>query len=156
FPMWCVGVGFLLAVFFIVDSRNYLKAPKAVRAEIAEPPEEWRFEGLGNLFFLGLILGAVFITEPHFLREGLMFAAAAGSFFTTRRQVHEANQFNFHPIQEVAVLFVGIFATMMPALDWLQVNATTIGIPSAGFVFWGSGSLSSVLDNAPTYLTFLK
>jgi Na+/H+ antiporter NhaD/arsenite permease-like protein len=155
-PAWAVGVLCLLALFFVVDYRNYLRAPKAVRAELAEPEDEWRFQGLGNLAFLALILAAVFVTDPPFLREAIMVGAAAGSYFTTQRSVHQANHFSFHPIQEVAILFIGIFATMMPALDWLQLNASRMGAPSAGFFYWGSGLLSSVLDNAPTYLSFLK
>jgi len=82
--------------------------------------------------------------------------AAAASYFTTRKTVHEANQFNFHPLREVAILFAGIFATMMPALDWLQIHAGQWGSPRPGTLFWGSGLLSSVLDNAPTYLGFLS
>ncbi len=155
-PMWLIGLSILLAMFFAVDYRNYLRAPKEVRRELAEPPDRWRFEGLSNLIFLSLILGAVFITKPMFLREALLLAAAAGSYFITSRQVHEANHFNFHPIQEVAILFIGIFATMMPALDWLQLNAGKMGAPPPGFFYWGTGLLSSVLDNAPTYLSFLK
>jgi Na+/H+ antiporter NhaD/arsenite permease-like protein len=85
-----------------------------------------------------------------------MLAAALGSYLTTRQSIHEANHFNFHPIQEVAILFIGIFATMMPALDWLERHARDFGSPTAGFFFWSSGTLSSVLDNAPTYLSFLK
>jgi Na+/H+ antiporter NhaD/arsenite permease-like protein len=123
---------------------------------VAEPPEEWRFEGLSNVAFLLLILGAVFISRPPFLREVLMVAAALGSWFTTKRRIHAANQFDFHPIQEVAILFIGIFATMMPALDWLQSNAARLGSPSSGLFYWGSGILSSLLDNAPTYLSFLS
>ena len=85
-----------------------------------------------------------------------MVVAAIGSYFTTRKSIHVANHFNFHPIQEVAILFAGIFATMMPALDWLQLHAKEIGDPTAAFFYWGSGLLSSVLDNAPTYLSFLS
>ena len=66
-----------------------------------------------------------------------MAGAAVGSWFTTRKQVHEANQFNFHPIQEVAVLFIGIFATMIPALDWLQNNAGQTGPAQSGLVLLG-------------------
>jgi Na+/H+ antiporter NhaD/arsenite permease-like protein len=155
-PIWAVGVLVLLGLFLIVDYRNYLRAPKAIRAELAEPADRWRFDGLGNVGFLAIILGAVFMTDPPFLREAIMLAAAAGSYFTTRPSVHEANHFNFHPIQEVAIIFIGIFATMMPALDWLQLNAGLMGTPSTSFFYWGSGMLSSVLDNAPTYLSFLK
>lgn len=155
-PMWAVGVGALLVIFYCLDLRNYRRAPKVVREELAEPPDQWRFEGLGNLAFLGVILGAVFLNHPAFLREGLMAGAAAASYFTTRKSIHEANQFNFHPIQEVAILFVGIFATMMPALDWLQNHAGQLATPSPALFYGGSGLLSSVLDNAPTYLSFLS
>ena len=154
--IWLVGLGILLALFYVVDYRNYLKAPPRVRAELAEPSDEWRFAGLPNLFFLAMILFAVFITEPAFLREGLMLLAAIGSYLTTSKPVHKANHFNFHPIQEVAILFAGIFATMMPALDWLQANASKMGQPSPAFFYWGSGIISSALDNAPTYLAFLS
>ena len=156
-PMWTLGVAMLLAMFFVVDTINFRRAPKEVR-ERETAHEEWRFQGLANLFFLGVVLGAVFISKPHFLREALMIAAAAGSFFTTQKPVHEANHFNFHPIKEVAILFIGIFGTMMPALDWLQFNASELmgEGPHPAVFYWGSGTLSSVLDNAPTYLAFLS
>jgi len=153
--MWLVAVGFLLAVFWIVDYRNYQRAPIEVRDRLAEPSDQWRFEGLPNIFFLLLILGAVLINRPVFLREMLMIAAALGSWLTTRKEVHHANHFNFHPIREVAILFVGIFATMIPALDWLQANAGRMEAPTPALFYWGSGTLSSILDNAPTYLSFL-
>ena len=156
-PMWAVGIGLLLAMFYAVDKLNFLRAPRAVRdRETAE--ETWRFEGLPNLFFLAVILSAVFVSRPVFLRELLMVAAAVGSYFTTQKTVHAANHFNFHPIVEVAILFAGIFATMMPALDWLNQNASRLlgAHPGPGVFFWGTGVLSSALDNAPTYLGFLS
>src|SRR5206468_4551106 len=155
-PMWCAGLAMLLAMFYAVDHRNYLRAPKAVRSRLAEPHDAWRFEGLSNLFFLAVILVAVFLHRPLFLREILMAEAALGSYFTTRPSIHAANHFNFEPIREVAILFVGIFATMIPALDWLKANAGSLGDPTPGFFYWSSGTLSSVLDNAPTYLSFLN
>ena len=154
-PMWLVGVGILLAMFFVLDTANFRRAPRSVR-KVETAREEWRFQGPTNLLFLAILLGAVFLNHPPFLREVLMVAAAAGSYFTTAKSVHEANDFNFHPIKEVAILFAGIFATMMPALDWLQSNAAILGQPAPAFFFWGSGALSSVLDNAPTYLSFLS
>jgi Na+/H+ antiporter NhaD/arsenite permease-like protein len=155
-PMWAAGVGFLLVLFYMLDSRDYRRAPREVRMQMTAAHEQWRFDGLGNIGWLALILGAVFLTRPLFVREALMVAAAAGSWFTTRKDVHEANHFDFHPIKEVAVLFIGIFATMLPALDWLQGNAGRLGQPSPALFYWGSGVLSSVLDNTPTYLSFLK
>jgi Na+/H+ antiporter NhaD/arsenite permease-like protein len=153
--IWAVGVGILLAMFFAVDWLNYRRAPRSVRDQLTAR-EEWRFDGLANIFFLAIILCAVFVHEPRFLREALMAAAAAGSWFTTRQQIHESNHFNFHPIQEVAILFIGIFATMMPALDWLQANAGHLQSATPTLFYWASGSLSSMLDNAPTYVCFLK
>ncbi len=155
-PMWLVGVGLLLGIFYLLDRRNYLKAPREVRDRLAEPPGTWRFEGLGNLAFLAVILSAVFLERPPFLREALMVAAAAGSYYTTRPHIHAANHFNFEPIREVALLFIGIFTTMMPALDWLQSHARDFGQPTPGLFYWAAGGLSSVLDNAPTYLSFLS
>ncbi len=156
-PIWGVGVGTLLAMFFAVDTLNFRRAPKNIQDKETSH-EQWLCQGLGNLFFLAMILAAVFLNHPPFLREALMLAAAAGSYFTTRKQIHESNHFNFHPVKEVAVLFAGIFGTMMPALDWLRINASHItgNEPHAQFFYFGCGILSSVLDNAPTYLAFLS
>jgi Na+/H+ antiporter NhaD/arsenite permease-like protein len=139
-----------------VDRINFTRTPSEV-CERETAHETWRFDGLPNLFFLAVILGAVFVTRPIFVREALMVAAAIGSYFTTPKPVHVANHFNFHPTREVAILFAGIFATMMPALDWLNLNARLLlgEQPPPGIFFWGAGILSSALDNAPTYLGFL-
>jgi Na+/H+ antiporter NhaD/arsenite permease-like protein len=155
-PMWLVGVGLLLTLFYLVDRRNFSRTLPMAQGEQAGEGK-WLFMGLPNLFFLAVILGAVFIEKPLFLREGLMLAAAAGSYFTTRKNVHAANSFNFHPIQEVAILFAGIFTTMIPALDWLKHESQALlgAEPAPGVFFWGTGVLSSALDNAPTYLGFL-
>jgi Na+/H+ antiporter NhaD/arsenite permease-like protein len=139
-----------------VDKINFACAPLVVR-EKETAHETWRFDGLQNLLFLAVILGAVFV-KTVFVREVLMVAAAAGSYFTTKKSVHAANHFDFHPIMEVAILFAGIFATMMPALGWLNENATRLlgANPGPGVFYWGTGVLSSLLDNAPTYLGFLS
>ncbi|MCX7825712.1 MAG: sodium:proton antiporter, partial [Verrucomicrobiae bacterium] len=130
-PMWAFVVGMLLAIFWVIAHRNFLRAPAAIRHK-ETGREEWRFQGLHNVFFLILILTAVFIQRPPFVREALMVVAALGSYFTTAKPVHEANDFNFAPLKEVAFLFLGIFATMVPALDWLQLNAGKLGIATTG------------------------
>jgi Na+/H+ antiporter NhaD/arsenite permease-like protein len=92
-PMWLAGTGLLLAMFYVVDALNFRRAPGAVRQrETAH--EEWRFQGLGNLGFLAALLASVFVRQPPFLREAIMLAAAAGSYFTTSKPVHESNDFN--------------------------------------------------------------
>jgi Na+/H+ antiporter NhaD/arsenite permease-like protein len=150
-----VGVGILLAIFYVLDRINF---QRPAGGEKESTPETWKFDGLPNLFFVAIVLGAVFVSKPIFMREAIMLAAALGSYFTTKKSVHEANHFNFHPLQEVAILFAGIFATMMPALDWLNTNAREVlgTNPAPGIFFWSAGGLSSVLDNAPTYLGFLS
>jgi len=154
-PEWLLLIFILLVVFFFIDSRNFKKAPLEVR-ERETSEETWRFSGKRNLFFLAAILGAVFIQKPVFLREALMILAAILSLRLTPRTVHEQNAFSFGPIIEVALLFLGIFVTMVPALEWIEHHAHTIGLEDPLHFFWGTGLLSSVLDNAPTYLNFLS
>jgi Na+/H+ antiporter NhaD/arsenite permease-like protein len=115
--------------------------------------EKFAVDGKRNFAFIGIILAAVFFPSPW--RELLMAGAAAASWHFTPRPVHESNHFNFHPIKEVAWLFFGIFGTMVPALDYLQIHASHLGISTPVEFFAVTGLLSSCLDNAPTYLTLL-
>src|SRR5512140_507693 len=153
---WAIGMAVVLAVFYLLDMRSFLKLPAAQRHSAEGAEEEGEVSGMHNLLFLVLILVAVFISEPPFVRELLMLLAAAGSYLTTREAIHKKNDFNFAPVKEVAILFFGIFATIVPALDWLEQNALSLGLRHAGQFYWATGSLSSVLDNAPTYLNFLS
>ena len=153
-PAWALAAGIISAIFYARDRINFLSSPKSVR-EAQTHHEEFRIEGLHNLAWLALILVAVFLKQPHGLREALMAVVAFGSYRTTARPIHDANHFSFGPIKEVAWLFCGIFATMVPALDYLERHAGSLGITSPMHFYWFSGALSGVLDNAPTYLTFL-
>ena len=83
-----------------------------------------------------------------------MLCMAAMAWWTTPAALREENQFSWGPIVEVAVLFAGIFPTMVPALELLQVRGPELGLSQPWQFFWASGILSSFLDNAPTYLTF--
>jgi Na+/H+ antiporter NhaD/arsenite permease-like protein len=153
---WAMGIIAVLAIFYAIDLRSFNKLPASVRQSAEGDEEEGEAIGVQNVFFIMMILVAVFITDPPFLREALMVLAAVGSYFTTKKEIHKKNDFNFLPIKEVAILFLGIFATMVPALDWLELNATKIGIQQAGQFYWATGALSAFLDNAPTYLNFLS
>ncbi len=152
-PAWIVAVTCLLTTFYLLDRFNFVQAPRSIR-EKETTGEEWQVTGIYNLFFLGAILGAVFIKEWPLLRIAIMAAAAYGSYRTTAAAVHQANRFSFDPIKEVAWLFAGIFATMVPALDYVQQNAVNLGIRDPMQFYWFTGALSSVLDNAPTYMAF--
>jgi Na+/H+ antiporter NhaD/arsenite permease-like protein len=145
-------VGILLVMFYVLDVMNFRRAPEVVR-ELETAHEEFRIDGKRNFIFIGIILGAVFLPAPW--RELIMGAAALGSWYSTPKQLHEMNHFNLHPIKEVAWLFFGIFGTMIPALDYLQLHSDTLGVETPLQFYAFTGVLSAVLDNAPTYLTFL-
>ncbi|MFI5382126.1 MAG: sodium:proton antiporter [Tepidisphaerales bacterium] len=153
---WVFTVGAILAAFYCFDLRSFRRAPAKIREEISRAHETWRFEGKINLLFLGVIIAAVFVPERHFAREALMLGAAAASYFLTPKPVHEENHFSFGPIKEVAWLFLGIFATMLPALDYLEVHGQEFKFTRPAHYYFATGALSSVLDNAPTYVNFLK
>ncbi|MFA5833145.1 MAG: sodium:proton antiporter [Bacteroidota bacterium] len=155
FPIWCTAVGLLLVIFYVLDSKNFHAQKKSIIKEI-EGTDVWKIEGLINFLFLGIILLAVFIESPMFLREGVIIVTAIASYMTTKKTIHTANHFTFHPIQEVAILFAGIFATMIPALELLRTQAQTMTSLTPSFFYWNTGLLSSFLDNAPTYLSFLS
>jgi Na+/H+ antiporter NhaD/arsenite permease-like protein len=158
--IWSVALGLILAIYFVLDTRA---ARQVVRQ--AQRPAEGEgvgpavsIFGAGNIIFISMILAGVFLDSP--FREGLMVLAAIGSLWTTPKRIHGENHFNFAPIKEVALLFVGIFATMVPALNYLNVHAGDAGfkdyLRTPGQYFFMTGSLSSVLDNAPTYMTYLE
>jgi len=155
-PIWVIATGLMLLTFYVIDSKNvhHNKTDQRASEEILHKPLI-SVKGLYNLVFLGLILISVFISNPPFVREFLMLLAAAASYFTTSTSVHQENGFEFGPIREVAILFLGIFVTMVPALQWLEPNASVLGLSTPGQYYWGSGVLSSILDSAPTYLNFL-
>lgn len=90
------------------------------------------------------------------LRDSIMLLMAWLAFKTTSPSVRQDNHFTWGPIREVAVLFAGIFITMIPALVILQARGGELGVTTPAQFFWAAGSLSSFLDNAPTYLTFLS
>jgi len=153
---WVFTIALILAAFYVFDRRSYRHAPAKIRAEIDRPSEGVRFDGKINLLFLAAIIGAVFLPETYFLREIVMLGAAFASYKLTAKSVHEENAFGFGPIKEVAFLFAGIFATMMPALGYIDQHGDEFGVKKPFQYYVASGSLSSVLDNAPTYATFLR
>jgi Na+/H+ antiporter NhaD/arsenite permease-like protein len=152
---WLATVGAILFVFFLLDRRAYARVAVAVRHQIEEQ-DVWRFEGGLNVLLLFAIIGAVFVPERWFLRELVMLGAAALSIRFTPAVVHAENHFSFGPIKEVALLFIGIFLTMMPALGYIDAHGDALGVRRPVQYYVASGSLSSVLDNAPTYATFLR
>lgn len=89
------------------------------------------------------------------IRDVAILLAALLSWKTTSMQIRKDNRFTWGPIKEVAVLFAGIFMTMIPALAILHARGAELGLTHPAQFFWVTGTLSSFLDNAPTYLVFL-
>ncbi|MBX9680229.1 MAG: sodium:proton antiporter [Gemmataceae bacterium] len=159
-PIWATAVGIVLVVFWIWDTLAFRgEAP-------TEPTERELFSIRGNINFLLLagviavvLMQAESIAGPYAIpRPWGSVAALAGltlaSVLLTPRSLRKDNDFTWDAIIEVAVLFLGIFITMTPALDLLSANRESLGIMQPWQYFWLTGILSSFLDNAPTYLVF--
>ncbi len=164
--IWLPVIILLLLIFYIIDSKNM---PKNVEVEDATFSGKVEFKGYRNVMYLGVIILSVFIDPnvfkwvPNFkpfpigIREIIMFAVMYLSYKHSRKDILEANEFDFEPIKEVAYLFIGIFMTMVPALQLIEHEAHVLAKElDAGIFFWTSGMLSSVLDNTPTFLNFLS
>jgi Na+/H+ antiporter NhaD/arsenite permease-like protein len=163
---WVVAVVALVLVFMVLDMRSG-------DGGVQEPAKNGGISitGTRNFLYLGMIIVAVFLDPaviagfpslqellgvPFGIRELIMGTVAIVAYRTADRQALKGNEFNFEPIKEVAFLFIGIFATMIPALQLIGEYASShAGDFSVTRFYWMTGALSGVLDNAPTYLNFL-
>ncbi|MEK7365725.1 MAG: sodium:proton antiporter, partial [Candidatus Deferrimicrobiota bacterium] len=154
-PLWAVACALVIGVFYLVDRRALaLETVAGGDPAAGEARVPLSIEGKINLPLLMVVIGAVFLPTPW--REMAMAAAAVVSAWKTPAKVREENEFTWYPIEEVAVLFAGIFATMIPALLILKARGAGLGVITPAHFFWATGVLSSFLDNAPTYLTFFS
>jgi Na+/H+ antiporter NhaD/arsenite permease-like protein len=154
-PAWLALNAALLLVYLAWDGAMFLKEPNVALRDDRARVTPLRLHGRRNLLFLaGVIASVVWLHEPW--REVAMVGLAWASWRSTPKSVHEKNHFEWTPIVEVAVLFAGIFVTMVPALAWLNANAATLGVREPRQFFWATGALSAFLDNTPTYLAFLE
>jgi Na+/H+ antiporter NhaD/arsenite permease-like protein len=154
FPVWVTAIGILLAVFFVWDSICYKKEEIADIKKDATQKTPLSISGTINLLFLAGVILAVFFQTPAPYRELIMVLMIVLSMIFTKKELRTENKFTFYPISEVAILFAGIFMTMVPLLLLLEEKGAALGITHPGQFFWFTGGLSSFLDNAPTYLTF--
>ena len=161
FPHWALMVGLVLAVFSLFDQYMFWKEDVETHGALIEdvqPRRTLHVEGGINFLFLAGVMGSATLSGYlHWhvgISEAIMIGMMLLSWFTTPRAIHRANNFRFHPILEVAALFLGIFVTMIPALEILNARAMSLDLRAPWQFFWMSGVLSSFLDNAPSYLTF--
>lgn len=160
----------LLAIYYVWD--HFWCYPHERAADIARDEtrvHRLRFGGLmpNALLLLGVIL-AVALLDPSqpllgtswypwvYLREMAQLGLVGLSLLLGSAQLRRANRFSYHAILEVAALFFGIFICMQPALEILAVEGPKLGLTEPWHYFWAAGSLSSVLDNAPTYVVFFE
>ena len=184
FPVLLFNMVILLFIFYHLDKRNYRKdIAEGRKPDISKPGTEFRIDGLHNIIFLAMIVAAVILSGvlpgmpafqdaagnvrgihifgevslsfPSLIEIVLILLAAFLSFKTTKKEIRTRNHFTWGAIQEVAVLFIGIFITMQPALMLLKAVGPNLGLTEPAQMFWATGALSSFLDNTPTYLVFL-
>ncbi|HLW20774.1 MAG TPA: sodium:proton antiporter [Cyclobacteriaceae bacterium] len=171
-PAWVLALGILATVFYFVDKRF----GKAANDDIVQEEtysNKFSLIGQKNFLWLLIIIISVFL-DPNvlewvpaihydgmkfsFIREIIMLSVAFLSYRFADQKAIRGNEFNFEPIREVAFIFVGIFGTMMPALELVGNFAQSpegSALINHNTLYWGTGVLSGVLDNAPTYLNFL-
>ncbi|MCY4158831.1 MAG: sodium:proton antiporter [Bacteroidetes bacterium] len=168
--IWAPTLLILLAIFYVIDSRNKEKSTTDISSG-----KTIELQGTRSFIFVAIIIISVFIDPnvitqlkgtqwdlvgtyhlPFGIREIIMFSMCALAFLYCDKDALKKNEFTFEPIREVAWLFLGIFACMVPALalisNYAAVNASAL---NATTFYWGTGILSGFLDNAPTYLNFL-
>ena len=177
-----VAAALVLAVFVIVDIWFYRNDRKVTTVGEARPPVRLGLRGGVNFLLIAgiaaAILGSAFwrpgvrfdvygstLELQNLVRDAVLVLIAVLSLVLTPDEHREANGFTWEPIAEVAILFGGIFACIIPVLamlqagpagafSWLLAAVTAEGGPNDVAYFWLTGALSAFLDNAPTYLVF--
>lgn len=164
---WLLMNAVLLLTFNFVDQFILDREEKRRTEHVLDEVLVHEPVGLSGTLNLAFLLGVILVVIgkgqgigfggkewPFGLQEGLMILLAFAGYKTTRPANRQANRFSFGPIVEVAVLFIGIFITMIAPLQLLNAHGSQLGLADGWHYFWASGLLSSFLDNAPTYMTF--
>ena len=169
---WVFACTLLCTIFYLFDIRN-----KDTQEDPEEAPPTYSgkitIEGSKNFIWLGLVIMAVFL-DPNvfdwvpginydgvrisYIKEAIWVVVAFCSYRFASKKAIADNDFSFEPIKEVAFLFIGIFATMMPAIELVGNFASSeegSKLITHNTLYWGTGLLSGLLDNAPTYINFL-
>jgi Na+/H+ antiporter NhaD/arsenite permease-like protein len=167
---WLLTNALLLAIYWIWDAAiAYPRERSSDRSRDEKAAGSLRISGLAlNAPLMAGVILAVALLDPSktlpgttwhpwiYAREAVLIGLVGLSLWLGSDEVRRKNGFSYFAIVEVAALFVGIFVCMQPALAILNERGASLGIESARAFFWITGLLSSVLDNAPTYLVFFK
>ncbi len=168
---WAFALVLLSVLFYLIDRNN--KSDYSFGEDVQTFTDKVTITGARNFGWLLIIVLSVFL-DPNvvewvpaihydgqkfsFIREIIMLTTAFLSFRFAEKKALEGNDFNFEPIREVAFIFIGIFGTMMPALELVSNFAQSESgaqLITHNTLYWGTGTLSGFLDNAPTYINFL-
>ena len=168
-PEWAFTGLILLMLYFCIDTYYYKKEHWTSLSADAREATPMVITGKINfIYLLGVVLAVAFVNEGtipvmgeedahlwlKYLREIVLVSLTLLSIYTTRKQVREDNKFTWAPIIEVAVLFLGIFTTMTPALAYLKAHAADLGFTHVWQFYYSTGTLSAFLDNTPTAVAF--
>lgn len=167
-PYWAFTCVLVLIIYFVWDSIVYKKEPPLDQLLDTAHIEPLRVSGLLNfVWLLGVVLSVIVLvpgdkfpftdfTIPNYMREVAQLLFVAIAWVTSSAKIREENKFDFFAITEVAVLFIGIFVCMQVPVEILQARGSELGLSSQAHFFWATGTLSSFLDNAPTYVVFFE
>lgn len=164
---WLFTGAILLIIYFIFDTIMYKKEDQEALARDAAEVTPIKLRGNINFVWLiGIVFSVAFLYEANpmlkgiyfpFMREIVLLVITGLSLVTTKKEIrYDANKFSWAPIIEVAYLFVGIFATMTPALIFLKGHADELGLTTPSQFYYVTGALSSFLDNTPTAVAFYE
>lgn len=168
-PEWALTGFILIGLYYLIDRYYYKKEHWVNISADTREITSLRLGGTINLIYLlGVMLSVAFINQEFIpqmgeenapiwlthLREIVLLSLIGLSLYTTKKKVRELNKFSWSPIIEVAVVFLGIFTTMAPALIYLETNAASFGLSEPWQFYYSTGALSSFLDNTPTALAF--
>ncbi len=177
--------GIVLAIFMVIDLYVHHREGRFTKLKDPTPDSPLRLHGKINLLLIAVIIAAILMSAQwkpgisfhiagvdleiqDLLRDAIFVVVAIASMALTQKSDREANGFSWGPIQEVAILFAGIFICIVPVMAMLQAGAqgpfaallglvtNADGSNNAAAYFWLTGILSSFLDNAPTYLVFFQ
>jgi Na+/H+ antiporter NhaD/arsenite permease-like protein len=178
--------GIVLLIFMVIDLFLHYREGRFIGPiKDPTPDTPLKLHGKVNLPLIGVVIAAILMSAQwkpgiaftvagtelqlqDLLRDAIFIAVVFASLALTRKEHRVANGFSWAPIKEVAILFAGIFICIVPVLAMLQAGskgpfAALIGLvtnadggDNAAAYFWLTGTLSSFLDNAPTYLVFFQ
>jgi len=152
FPIWLLYVATFAVALYIADRRAYAREPERALAADRAEVLPLAVKGRQNIALLLAIVPAAMLPEGW--RELAMVVIAAASYFATSRELHQENDFSFGPMSDVAIIFAGLFICLGPIEVALAQAAPHLPVREGWQMFWASGLLSAVLDNAPTYTAF--